>query len=51
VADAEALGKRLRDQVLACEQMSLENIGEERLHNGQSAQAVVALKRFAGGYG
>ena len=46
VTDAEAFGQLLRDQVLAGAQPALEDVGQERLHDGLAAQAVIARRRI-----
>ena len=44
VADAEALGQLLRDQVRPGPQSALEDIGEQGLDNGLAAQAVMTVQ-------
>src|SRR5262249_51817598 len=51
VTDAEALGQLLRDEVGAGAEPPLEDVADQRLHDGLAALAVVALQRLgtAGG--
>ncbi len=46
VADAEALGQLLGDEVLAGAKAPLEDIGEQGFHDRLAAQAVVAIQGF-----